>query len=142
MRSIKVRDCMTPQVVTLSPSMEVVEAIRILLHHDITAAPVLDNEGQLVGILSESDCLQGTLLGSYHSQEGGLVSEHMTTDVVITRPDDDIISVYQHFMKEHAFRVPVLENGLLVGMVSPKDIMSAVLEFYERPVEHKMSQQG
>ncbi|MGI9281189.1 MAG: CBS domain-containing protein [Endozoicomonas sp.] len=137
MRSIKVRDCMTPQVITIPPTMEVVEAIRILLNNDITAVPVVDENGGLVGILSETDCLQGTLMGGYFSQEGSLVGESMTRDVLTVSPYDDIITAYEHFMKAHAFRVPVVEEGSLVGMLSPKDVMSAVLEFYETPTSHK-----
>jgi CBS-domain-containing membrane protein len=92
MRSIKVRDCMTPQVITISTSMEVVEAIRILLQHNITAIPVVDDNGLLVGLLSETDCLQGTLMGGYFSQEGGLVGESMTREVLTVSPNDDIIT--------------------------------------------------
>ncbi len=137
MRSIKVQDCMTRKVVTFSPDMEVVEAIRLLLSNDITAAPVVDSKGQLLGILSEMDCLKGTIMGSYFSQEGGIVSEHMSQGVVTAEPNNDIISVYMHFMKDKAYRIPVLDNGKLVGMLSPKDVMSAVLEFYEKPAANQ-----
>ncbi|WP_263082189.1 CBS domain-containing protein [Endozoicomonas sp. Mp262] len=133
MRSLKVQDCMTRKVVTLSPEMEVVEAIRILLDYDITAAPVVNDDGVLVGILSEMDCLKSTVMGGYFSQESGIVEEHMAKNVVIARPQEDIISVYTRFMKGKAFRIPVLKDGVLVGMLSPKDVMSAVLEFYEKP---------
>ncbi|WP_252176541.1 CBS domain-containing protein [Endozoicomonas sp. 4G] len=137
MRSIKVKDCMTPQVITIPATMEVVEAIRILLHNDITALPVVDESGRVVGILSETDCLQGTLMGGYFSQEGGLVGESMNRDVLAVSSNDDIITAYEHFMKAHAFRVPVVDDGVLVGMLSPKDVMSSVLEFYETPVVQK-----
>ena len=137
MRSIKVKDCMTKKVVTLSPDIQIIEAIRILLQHDITAAPVLDGEGALIGILSETDCLQGTLISSYYSEGGGVVREHMTADVKSVSSEDDIISTYQHFMTHRAFRIPVMENDVVVGMLSPKDLMSAVLEFFERPAENQ-----
>ena len=137
MRSIKVKDCMTSKIITLSPDFQVSEAIRILLQHDITAAPVVDENGALMGIMSETDCLQGTLVSSYHSQGTGLVREQMTTDVKIASPHDDIISVYQHFMTHRAFRIPVVEDGIIVGMLSPKDLMSAVLEFFERPAANQ-----
>lgn len=135
MRSITVEDCMTPKVVTVSPDIQVAEAIRILLQHNITAAPVVDNEGKLIGILSESDCLEGILNGSYFSQDAGLVRDYMTSQVVTAAPHEDIITVYQRFMTDKAYRVPVVADGNLVGILSPKDLMSAVLEFYERPVD-------
>nr|WP_306671143.1 CBS domain-containing protein [Endozoicomonas sp. SESOKO1] len=126
---------MTPNVVTVSPDIQVAEAIRILLQHNITAAPVIDKEGTLIGILSESDCLEGTLNGSYFSQDAGLVRDYMTSEVVTADPQEDIITVYQRFMTDKAYRIPVVSGGVLVGILSPKDLMSAVLEFYERPVD-------
>nr|WP_306671611.1 CBS domain-containing protein [Endozoicomonas sp. ONNA2] len=126
---------MTPRVVTVSPNIQVAEAIRILLQHNITAAPVVDTEGALIGILSESDCLEGTLNGSYFSQDAGLVRDYMTRQVVTADPKENIITVYQRFMTDKAYRVPVVADGNLVGILSPKDLMSAVLEFYERPVD-------
>ncbi len=134
MRSITVADCMTRRVVSLAPDMEVVEAIRILLKHKVTAAPVLDSEHKLVGILSESDCLAATLTSSYYSQDFGLVSEYMTASVMSAGEEDSVLDVYERFMKQRAVRVPVLdEQGRLVGILSPKDLMRAVLEYYEKP---------
>ena len=138
MRSITVQDCMTRSVITLSPDMEVVEALRVLLKNKITAAPVLDGSGQLVGILYEVDCLAGTLSGSYYSQGSNLVSEFMTTGVLTAKPLDSIVDVYQRCMVEKASRVPVVsQNGDIVGMISPKDLMAAVLEYYEKPIAEK-----
>lgn len=126
---------MTANVVKISPDIQVAEAIRILLHHNITAVPVIDDKGELVGIFSETDCLKGTLNGSYFSQDVGLVREYMTTNVITASPRNDIISVYQRLMADKAFRVSVISEGRLKGILSPKDLMSAVLEFYERPVD-------
>ncbi|GFS21651.1 MAG: hypothetical protein B0D91_02190 [Oceanospirillales bacterium LUC14_002_19_P2] len=138
MRSITVADCMTRRVVSLAPDMEVVEAIRILLKHKVTAAPVLDSEHKLVGILSESDCLSATLTSSYYSQDFGLVSEYMTASVMSAGEEDSVLDVYERFMKQRAVRVPVLDDcDRLVGILSPKDLMRAVLEYYERPAGAK-----
>ncbi len=138
MRSIKVKDCMTAQVITISPDISVIEAIRVLLQHDITVVPVVDNSGQVLGILSESDCLQGTLVESYFSQGGRQVRDCMNTKVKTVSPGDDIISVYQQFMSQKADRIPVMNSGAVVGMLSPKDLMAAVLEFFERPAANQL----
>ncbi|WP_281646109.1 CBS domain-containing protein [Parendozoicomonas sp. Alg238-R29] len=136
MRSITVEECMTRSVVTLQPDMGVVEAIRVLLKHNITAAPVVGEDGSLNGILSETDCLQGTLTGSYYSQDSGLVSEFMEKNVVTAHCSDSIIDVYERCMTEKALRVPVLnDDGSIVGMLSPKDLMATVLEYYEKPIK-------
>ncbi len=135
MRSITVQDCMTRSVVTLTPNMDIVEALRVLLQKNITAAPVLDPQGRLIGMLSETDCLAGALTGSYYSQESNLVSEYMSQLVTTAKASDSIVDVYQQCMAEKATRVPVLdENGVIAGMLSPKDLMAAVLEYYEKPI--------
>ncbi len=137
MRTITVEKCMSQSVITLQPDMDIVEAIRVILKHNITAAPVVDGEGTLVGILSESDCLSGTLAGSYYSDQGsGLVREFMQENVVTARASDSIVAAYESCMKEKVLRVPVLsETGAIVGMLSPKDLMTAVLEYYEKPID-------
>ena len=135
MRSLTVDDFMTRSVVTLQPDIEIVEAIRVLLKHNITVAPVVDKEGVLVGMLSETDCLAGTLTGSYYSQESALVSEYMRPNEVTARPTDSIIEIYERCMARKALRVPVLgNNGVVTGILSPKDLMAAVLEYYEKPI--------
>lgn len=136
MRSMTVEECMTRSVVTLDPAMDIVEAIRVLLKHNITAAPVVNGSGDLVGILSETDCLQGALTGSYYSQGSELVAEFMEQNVVTALCSDSIVDAYERCMTEKALRIPVLnEGGSIAGMLSPKDLMAAVLEYYEKPVK-------
>ena len=59
LKSVKVRDYMTTDLVTFSPEMDLFRAIDRLLAHRISGAPVLDADGHLVGLLSEGDCLKG-----------------------------------------------------------------------------------
>jgi len=69
----KVRDCMTASLVTFTPEMGVMEAIRVLLEKRISGAPVVDSHGHLAGMLSEKDCLRVALEVGYHRGWGGRV---------------------------------------------------------------------
>ena len=85
LKSIKVRDYMTRNLVTFRPEMNLFTAINRLLEHRISGAPVVDGQGHLVGLLSEGDCLRGILSGAYYESAGGDVSAYMTTEVEVFR---------------------------------------------------------
>ena len=67
----KVRDYMTRKLVTLSPEMEVMEAVQVLVQKQISGAPVIDRFGTLVGMLSEKDCMRIVLNAGYFGEWGG-----------------------------------------------------------------------
>ena len=74
-----VKDFMTTKVITLKPNMDIYEAMTQLLKHHISGAPVVDDERNLVGILSEKDCLRVFAVRAYSGQlPGGLVSDFMS----------------------------------------------------------------
>lgn len=131
LRSVKVRDYMTQGLITFRPETELFEAIRQLLKHPISGAPVVDDHGNLVGLLSEIDCLKSILSGSYYDYEslGGTVAEYMTLDVDTVEPDADILTVSERFISERRRRFPVVENGRLVGQISRKDVLRAIKDF-------------
>ena len=72
MRSIKVKDYMSTQVTTIPSDITVVEAMSLLLKDNITAAPVMNHQGSMVGILSESDCLRAMLVETTFPKVAGL----------------------------------------------------------------------
>ena len=80
-KSIQVKEYMSGKLVTFSPDTDVRDAIHELVRHRIAGAPVVDNHGTLVGMLSEFDCLSVILKAAYHEHPGGPVSELMTTEV-------------------------------------------------------------
>ena len=73
-KSIKVRDCMTRHPVSFRADTDFMRAIELLLEHRLSAAPVVDEHGLLIGLLSEGDCLRGMLSGSYYDAVGGTVA--------------------------------------------------------------------
>lgn len=129
-RSMLVKDHMATQVVTLHPDMEILRAAQVLIGSDVSGAPVLDQHGRLVGILTERDCLRVVLHAGYHGEPGGLVRDFMTADPVSVRPDDTILELAERFIKESYRRYPVLDGGRLVGLISRRDVMRAMGHHY------------
>lgn len=124
--SVKVKDYMSASLVTFTPDMEVLSAIHLLLQNGISGAPVLDERGNLVGILSEKDCLKVALHAGYHEVLGGRVSEYMSTHVETVDVDASIIDVATKFINEEFRRYPVVTSNRLVGQISRRDVLKAL----------------
>lgn len=122
----KARDYMSPNPITVTPDTDVHRAMRILRENQITGAPVVDDRGDLVGILAEKDCFKVAFTSSYHREPGGWVSEFMSRDVQTVDADAEIIEVAEMFLKSRYRRFPVLANGGLVGLISRADILRAL----------------
>ena len=135
LKSIKVRDYMTTKLITFRPDVDIFEAIKTLQISRISGAPVVDNNGQMVGILSEGDCLKAIIKDIYYDEAGGKVSDFMSTEIATIGPQDDIIDVAVEFQKQKRKRFPVLDDGELVGQISQRDILRAVIEISQNP-EH------
>jgi len=133
LKSIKVKDYMTTKLITFRPEIDIFEAIEILQSHRISGAPVIDSNGQLVGILSEGDCLKAIIKDIYYEEAGGKVTDYMSTEIATIGPEDDIIDIAVEFQKQKRKRFPVLEDGELVGQISQRDILRAVLEIAQHP---------
>jgi len=130
LKSVKVTDYMTRQLITFYADTPLFDAIKIFSEHPVSGAPVVDKAGQLVGVMSEVDCLRGILNKTYHKEEvGGTVGEFMTTKVDTVNGNTDIIAVAEQFIQRGRRRIPVVEDGKLIGQVSRKDILRAVHDF-------------
>lgn len=129
LKIVKVHEYMTADLVCLTPDTDLAKAIDTLLQHRISGAPVVDERKRLVGILSEGDCLKGTLTGSYFEEASIKVSDVMTRLVETIDLDADIISVAERFVQSGRRRFPVLDDGRLVGQISRRDILRAVKHF-------------
>ena len=126
----KVRDYMARQLITLSPEMEILRAVSILLKNDIGAAPVVNDTGSLVGILTERDCMKVVLNAGYHSEYGGQVAEFMSPEVETIAASESIVDVAKLFFGQRFHRYPVLENGRLVGQISRRDVLRALANLW------------
>ncbi len=127
-QEVSVGDYMTRRLVTFQPDQTMDEVIKILLEKKIAGAPVVDPNHELVGVISEGDCLKEVVRGKYNNTPSlaGKVSEHMSTEVKTVHPEMNIFEVAQMFLNMKLRRFPVLKDGKLVGQISQKDVMRAV----------------
>lgn len=126
LRAMRVRDYMAASLVVLHPEMEMLHAVHLLVQNRISGAPVTDDRGNLVGVLSELDCMRVALAAGYHEEYGGLVGEYMSTDVRTVQADDSIVDLAQRFLDAPYRRYPVLQDNRLVGQVSRRDVLRAL----------------
>jgi len=126
LRTILVRDYMTRGLVTLTPQTEILRALHTLIEKDIAGAPVVDESGAVIGILTERDCMQVALNATYHSEYGGVVADFMAKPAVSISPDEGLVDVVKRFIDTSYHRYPVVENGRLVGLISRRDVMRAL----------------
>ena len=131
-----VRDFMTSPVITVTADMEAHEAIGLLLKHRISGAPVVEMDGmdkRLVGIISEKDFLAILTGGAFYDQEPSKVADFMKTECLTVEPDTDLFTVADIFMKVHYRRLPVVEDGRLVGIVSRRDVLNSSKHLWGSP---------
>lgn len=126
LRTIKVSDYMAANLTTFKPDMEMREAIVFLVDRRISGAPVVDDHGNLVGVLSEQDCMKVALSAGYHGDYGGLVADYMNTTVTTIDADTSILNLAQLFIDAPYRRYPVLQNNRLVGQISRRDVLRAL----------------
>lgn len=117
---------MSTHVVTFTPDMEILEAVHLLVRHRISGGPVLDLRGNLIGMLSESDCVRVALNAAYHSEWGGRVEEFMAREIKTVDADASIVDVAGIFVESGYRRLPVVEGNRLVGQISRHDILRAM----------------
>lgn len=129
LNSITARDFMTTKVFTLTPLMDMMEAMQVLARYRISGAPVLDMRGNMVGILTERDCLRTMVVVSYHGEcRCGAVAEFMSKEVQTVEPGTSLLRMAELFVSTRYRRFPVLHDERLVGIVSRKDAIRAMLE--------------
>lgn len=124
---ILVRDHMSTNLVTFHPEDTIDQVLEILTRRKISGAPVVDESGALVGIISEVDCLHEIIKGKYTNTPKfpGMVGEYMTRDVMTLSPDLSLFDAAGKFLEYKIRRFPVLKDGQLIGQISLSDIIRA-----------------
>ena len=125
---LRAKDIMETNVITITEQTPIHEAIDVLAENEITGLPVVDGRGRLVGIVSEKDILKMAYPKVTHTCDKAMNSRNignvMTSEVLSFRSDDNLADVCQCIMYSPFRRVPVLDDGRLVGLISRKDIVS------------------
>ncbi len=126
LRSCLVKDYMARSIVTFKPDTNVLDAVHTLVEHRIAGAPVVDDQGNIVGMLSEFDCIRVALQAGYHGDYGGPVSDYMSRDVTTVNAEMSIVDLAQRFADKGYRRFPVTDNNRLVGQISRRDVLRAL----------------
>ena len=121
-----VSDYMARDLITLSPQTEINRAMSVLLDNRISGAPVLADDGTLVGVLSKKDCLKAAMQASYYRSWGSTVEAYMSRDVQTLEAGMDIFEATNAFLESSFRRFPVVEDGRLVGQISRADALRAM----------------
>jgi CBS domain-containing protein len=116
--------------VKVKPDDNVLDAMRVIIDNKISGVCVVDADGNLVGILSELDCLRAALGSIYNDTAIGLVQEHMTADnLLVAHPEESILDVAQDMLLKKHRRRPVVEHGRLIGQITCRQLLAAVKKF-------------
>jgi CBS domain-containing protein len=121
----EIEEIMSTDVVSVTPDTPVSKVIELLVENDITGIPVVDSDDRLVGIVTEKDVM-GVLSGP--EETSGHVRDYMTDGVVGFDQNDDVIAVCECLVNNHFRRVPVLNEGHLVGIISRRDLIKYIIE--------------
>lgn len=127
---ILVEDYMTTKLVTFTPDQSILEVMEAFAKFKISGGPVMDDNGFLVGIISEADCMKQISESRYFNQPilDKSVEKYMTSEVETIPHDISIFDAAGIFDKHNRRRLPVMKDGLLVGQISRKDIVIAALK--------------
>ncbi len=124
------RAIMTEDIVTINPESSIKDAIELMLMQRISGLPVCDNDGHLVGVITEYALLA---IAYDHKIQCDTVAQHMTTEVLSIDIDDPISKAADLCIVHRVRRVPVMHEGRLAGLISRRDVLKALYES-EAPV--------
>ncbi|MAG30202.1 MAG: CBS domain-containing protein [Deltaproteobacteria bacterium] len=139
-RILTARDLMATSLLTFRPEQTLLEAMAALLKHSVSGAPVVDRDGALVGVLSELDCLRMLASDEFYleeQEEGALVKQFMTSEERTISPDLGIYAISHYFLTSPVRRLPVVEDGRLVGQVSRRDVLRGMEEMSRKRLVRK-----
>ena len=130
LQSVNLRDYMLPNPVKVRADDNVLDAMQVIIDNKVSGVCVVDDDQNLVGILSELDCLRAALGAIYNNTNIGQVREFMASDnLVVAHPNEDIVDVAQDMLLKNKRRRPVVEDGKLIGQITCRQLLSAVKKF-------------
>ena len=130
LQSVNLRDYMLTNPVKVHGDDNVLNAMQVIIDNKISGVCVVDERENLVGILSELDCLRAVLGSIYNNTSIGHVKDYMATEnLVVAHPNEDIVDVAQDMLLKNKRRRPVVEDGKLVGQITCRQLLSAVKKF-------------
>lgn len=132
--NITVADYMSTKLITFKPDQYVMDVIHTLVKHKISGGPVVNDKNELIGIISEGDCIKQLSEGRYHNtpMEGATVEKNMATNVETIDGNMNIFDAANQFLESKRRRFPIVKDGKLVGLISQKDVLKAALNLKQQ----------
>ena len=124
---------MSESLLVLRPQQTMGQAIEALYKKGVSGAPVLTDQGELVGVLSEFDCMKMVASSAFHQEALAAqltVADLMSPNVLTLEPNTDLPSICHRFMTTKVRRLPVVQDGKVIGMVSRRDVLKALRDVY------------
>ena len=121
---------MCKDLITFKPEQSVEEVIDTLIRNKISGGPVVNDKNELVGIISEGDCLKQISESRYYNMpmENDNVEKRMIKDVETIDGNMNVLDAANKFLESRRRRFPIVENGKLIGQISQKDILKVAME--------------
>ena len=126
---LKVSDYMTRNLVTFKSNQRIEEVINAIIKYRISGGPVVNEKNELIGVISEGDCIKQISESRYYNMPMGdnTVEKYMVQNVETIDGNMNIFDAANKFLDSIRRRFPIIENGKLVGQISQKDILKAAL---------------
>lgn len=118
---MQLREILSKEVYSASPSSKLGEVAQLMLRHNIGAVPICDQDDKLLGIITDRDLAIECCTSSVDARNAE-VREFMTNNPVTAHPDMDLKQACELMAREQVRRLPVVNNGRLVGIVSLGDL--------------------
>ncbi len=132
--SITARNIMTRKVISLTPDQDLFEVMGLLVKNKTSGAPVVDRNGRYLGVFSEKSSISLLMDAAERGTPTNRIEAFIDTDAATVSPDSGLLSIAQMFMSTHYRRLPVLERGRVIGLISRRDVLKAAHK-YMTPVE-------
>ena len=131
---ILVSDYMTTNLITFKAEDSLDHVIAQLISHKISGGPVVNDKNELIGIISEGDCIKYISDSMYYNMpmdRTNTVEKNMVSEVETINKNMNIFDAATKFISSKIRRFPIVENGKLIGQISQKDILKAALKMKE-----------
>jgi len=128
---ILVSDYMTKKLITFKPSDSLDHVINLLIKNKISGGPVVNDINELIGIISEGDCMKHISDSKYYNMpmdSDNTVEKNMASEVETIDKNMNIFDAATKFISSKRRRFPIVENGKLIGQISQKDVLKAALK--------------
>lgn len=125
----EVKEIMTHRVLTVGPDAPIREAVKLLLDHGVSGLPVVDEDRKLLGVISEIDIID---LIYKTDSDASKVGDYMTRSVRTLNSEDSVDAAASIFCSQAIRRIPVIQDGILVGILSRHDLIRFVRDVREQ----------